>query len=111
MESIFDLYTSIERYFSTLRKTGYKRYEEVRKLLIFIFIHELLYGSMNVYINDMDYKDISKALECLYGSCLIPFPNYRQGIEGIYKDLPDEYRISEISILRNTETGDLRVKS
>lgn len=70
--------TSLERYFNALSKLGYKSYSEVDKLLVFIFIQELLDSECESFITEDDYKAINQALCCLYGSsCLIPYPEYK----------------------------------
>lgn len=111
MELIDEVYCSIDRYFSTLSHTGYKSYNEVYRLLIFAFIEELLYGPLSTYITEEDYKHISKSLDCIYGSCIISFPNYKKSFDSVVKRMPGEYRISEDDILRRTEDYELRVKS
>lgn len=70
--------TSLERYFNALSKLGYKSYSEVDKLLVLIFIQELLDSECKSFITEDDYKAINQALYCLYGSsCLIPHPEYK----------------------------------
>lgn len=72
--------TSLERYFNALSKLGYKSYSEVDKLLVLIFIQELLDSECKTFITEDDYRAINQALYCLYGSsCLIPYPEYKSG--------------------------------
>lgn len=111
MELTHDLLDAVERYFSYMRHTGYKPYEEVYRLLVFMFIEEMLYGNMSGFISERDYKAIDNAITCISGTCMIPFIGYRKGIDGIYNDLEDPYRITESGILRSTETDSLRVKA
>lgn len=69
--------TSLDRYFNTLSRFGYRSYSEVGKLLILIFIQELLESDCKSFITNEEYMIINKALYCLYGSiCLIPYPEY-----------------------------------
>lgn len=69
--------TSLERYFNSLSKLGYRSYDEVNKLIILIFIQELLDSDCKSFITEDEYIIIHKALYCLYGStCLIPYPEY-----------------------------------
>lgn len=69
--------TSLDRYFNTLSKFGYKSYSKVGKLIILIFIEELLRSDCKSFITDEEDMIIHKALYCLYGStCLIPYPEY-----------------------------------
>lgn len=68
-------YDALNNYFSLLSHTGYKSYNEVYKLLVLSFIEEMISGNMKEYITEEDYKYISSTMECLYGSCMIPYPN------------------------------------
>lgn len=111
MELINEVYDSVNHYFSILKKTGYKPYNEVYKLLVFTFIQDMLDGPMAYYITEEDYKTISDALYCLYGTCMIPYPAYKQGVSSIVNKLPDEYRVTEDKILRSTELLNLRTMS
>lgn len=66
------LYESLKRYFTTLSKLGYVNYNNVYKILVLIFIDELL--NSNCIISKDDYKSIDSAITCLQGStCFIPF--------------------------------------
>lgn len=69
-----NVFESLQRYFSTLTHTGYKSYDEVYRLIIYTFIEELINGPMSEFITDDDYGIIYKSLNCLYGSCTIPYP-------------------------------------
>lgn len=69
--------TSLERYFNTLSKFGYKSYSDVDRLLMLIFIQELLDSDCRSFITEKEYMTIHKSLYCLYGyTCLIPYPEY-----------------------------------
>lgn len=111
MELTNEVYNSINNYFSILSHTGYKSYSEVYKLLVFSFIEEMLNGPMSQYVTEKDYTIVNNALYCLYGSCMIPFPDYKKTVDNIVHRLPDEYRITENNIIRSTEQFELRVKS
>lgn len=111
MELTNEVYNSVNNYFSALKHLGYKPYSEVDKLLIFTFIEELLDGPMAYFITEDDYKSITNSLYCLYGSCMIPYPDYKKGIDSTINRVLEEYRITETGILRSTEDSELRVKS
>lgn len=81
MELSNEVFNSVNRYFSALSHTGYKPYSQVYDLLALTFIEELLCGPLSEYINEEDYLSISKALNCLQGSCMIPYPDYKKGID------------------------------
>lgn len=112
MELTNEVYSYINNYFSVLKYTGYKSYNEVNKLLACIFIEEMLYGPMSKYITDKDYDKITNAMQCLYGSCMIPYPEYKESYSSVINKMPDSYRATEDNILRDTEIADweLRVK-
>ena len=68
---------SLTRYFKVLSKLGYMSYSEVDKLLVLIFIYDLLESDCKSFITEGEYRIIDNALYCLYGStCLIPYPEY-----------------------------------
>lgn len=71
------VYESLYRYFNTLSKLGYVSYSEVDKLIVLLFIYDLLEDNCSNFLTEEDRKIINNALYCLYGStCLIPYPNY-----------------------------------
>lgn len=70
------LYDACYRYFTTLAHYGYRPEEDLKKLLLFIYIHELV-NNTSIIIPKEDYQEIENALYCIYGTtCLIPYPNY-----------------------------------
>lgn len=111
MELTNEVYNSVNRYFSVLSHIGYKPYNEVEQLLIFTFIEEMLYSPLSQYLTEEDYNAINNSLYCLYGSCMIPFPDYKRSIDSTVYRMPDEYRITETGTLRLSESSELRVKS
>ena len=110
MELTNEVYNSVNKYFSVLSHMGYKPDKEVDNLLIFTFIEEMLYGPLSQYITDKDYKSITNAVYCLYGSCMIPYPEYKRSFDSAVNRTLDEYRITETGLLRSTESSKLRVK-
>lgn len=111
MDLINEISNSINKYFSGLRHTGYKSYSEVEKLIVFIFIEELLYGPLSQYVTDEDYRTIDKSINCLYGTCMIPFPDYKKSFTPVSNSTFDKYRATETLSLKVSEDGVLRVKS
>lgn len=111
MEITNDVYNAVDRYFSVLSHLGYKSYSEVNKLLVYCFIEEILTGPMSYYVTEKDYAIITGALECLYGTCMMPFPNYKESMSEPVVNVFDPYRITEEGVLRDTENSELRVKS
>lgn len=104
---------ALTRYFTTLSKFGYKKYSDVDKVLVFLFIEELLTGELSYYITEDDYKHIINFLYCLLGStCLIDFPvfeDYSNLIHPVNK--PFVPRTAEDSILRSTQSNNFRVET
>lgn len=96
---------SVDNYFNTLSQFGYKEQSDIDKLLILLFVEELLTGEMRFFVTEEDYRSIDNALNCLYGSsCLIPYPQYISGNslfgtmgEGLYVSGVTEYNDSTIS--------------
>lgn len=71
---------SLTRYFNALSKLGYLSYSEVDKLLVLIFIYDLLKSDWKLLITEEEHKIIEDALHCLYGStCLIPYQSLMAG--------------------------------
>lgn len=65
-----------DKYFKALNYIGYKSQSEINKLLILLFIEELLCEDFSMYLKERDLTEISKALKCLQGtSCMIPYTN------------------------------------
>ena len=82
----------LDRYFRTLSNYGYRNYGDVKKLLFYIFIQELV-STPSIVISEEDYKHIENALYCIYGtSCLIPYPKYCEN--AMYLHLGDIVEIS-----------------
>lgn len=70
------LYESCLRYFTSLANYGFKSEKDVKKLLFYVFIQELV-NTTSIVIPEDDYKHLENALYCMYGTtCLIPYPNY-----------------------------------
>ena len=111
MELTNDVYNSVNSYFSVLSHIGYKPYSEVSGLLVYTFIEELLSGPMSFFITEDDYKSIANSVECLCGTCMIPYPAYRESFNEEVNNILDEYRVTEGGILRSTEDSKLRVES
>lgn len=106
-----DAYNAVVKYFSVLSHSGYKPYSSVNNLLVYTFAEELLTGDLSYFITEKDYNTIDKALNCLYGSCMISYPDYKRAVDKVQKKTLEEYRITETGTLRETELDNLRVMS
>lgn len=111
MDLTNEVYDSVIRYFNTLSHTGYKSYSEVYELILFTFIEEMLYGPLSQFITDKDYNDINKAINCLYGSCMIPYPSYKKSFDPISNRMLGAYRYTEDDKYRVTQLDSLRILS
>lgn len=99
---------AINKYMFTLRQLGYKSYCSTNKLLVFTFIEELL-SKCNFIITEDDYNTMANAVNCLYGSCMIPFPNYVTDTTEIPIFHYDYFRITEDNQMRLSEDNNLRL--
>lgn len=112
MKELDDLsYESIVRYFHTLSIFGYKSYSEVYKLLLLLFLTDLINGPLGFYIDSCDYRYINRLLYKLYGStCLIPYPDYNRSTELVQILNTDvQLRLSETGSSRLTEGNIVRL--
>ena len=70
------LYESCLRYFTSLANFGYRNDNDVKKLLFYVFIQELVNDTPDI-IPEQDYKLLEEALYSVYGTtCLMPYPDY-----------------------------------
>ena len=71
------VYNAFCNYFHTLETVGYASKKKMDSLLVLNFFYELMFNDYRGYISREDYRNIEKALNCLYGTnCLIPYPDY-----------------------------------
>lgn len=97
MEFTHEISEALDRYFSILAHTGYKSYSQVYNLLVITFIEELLCGPMSEFITEEDYKTIHNSVACIYGSCMIPFPSYKEGLGDKTVGIPYSCRLKNKS--------------
>lgn len=98
---------TLDRYFSSLELTGQVLWDTTKKLLVLVFIEEMMSNPFIIYYTTNE-DDIARqnALNCLYGtSCIIKYPKC-EGNTPMYVFNALEYpRITEDDILRHTEDG------
>ena len=71
------LFNALKSYYHALGVTGYMPHSQAEKLLVLIFIRDLVFGDYRGLLSKQDYFIIERTLKCLYGSsCLIPYPDY-----------------------------------
>ena len=95
MEFPKEVSSALNRYFSILSYTGYKSYNEVDKLLVLIFMEELLCGPMSEFITEEDYRSIYSSIVCLQGSCMIPYLSGNKGVEDNTVLVPNRCRVKK----------------
>ena len=68
---------ALEEYFDILTKTGYLDYETVNKLLVFLFIDDILNTETSAYVTNEDYNTLMEVLNIIYGNvCFLSYPDY-----------------------------------
>lgn len=98
------LLEALNRYYDALSKLGYINYETVSKLIVALFLNDILNGEFEEPLCEKDYNTITKALYCILGNtCLIPFPVYRRYTSSS-KSSAFIPRLTEDCVLRYTET-------
>lgn len=70
-----NLADTMDKYMAILSRVGYKSYCAVDKLLVYMFIEELL-ADFKDSVTEEDYNSMANVINCFYGSCLMPFPRY-----------------------------------
>lgn len=100
-----------DRYFKTLSKVGYINDCQTYKLLVCGFLTSLLDPFYSGFISEEDYNYLTDGITCLMGtSCLIPYKEYILMSEPVRYSLEDtEFRITEVTQLRDTESEVLRI--
>lgn len=69
-----NLLQAYDRYFTHLSQFGYMSYENVKALLLYDYINDIIKFSKEDLTNE-DIITIEKVIDCLLGSnCLIDFP-------------------------------------
>ena len=108
MREIIDVaIKALQKYFCTLSYLGYVNDESVKKLLVLLFLEELL-SQWNPFVTENDYRIISKSLYKLFGNdCIIEFPDYikyqtnlKTDSENLRKSENDLLRLSQMDIFR-----------
>lgn len=104
-------YEGVVRYYNSLSTFGYKSYNEVNKVLLLIFIQDLLEGPLSLYIDENDYKTIVNVLYCLFGTtCLIDYPTFSNTTASLIQSLNiDSVRIAENNPIRFSEKESVRL--
>lgn len=66
---------SLDRYFRTLSRTGYRRDDTVARLVTLIAMHELMTRHVASYVTACDRRLLEDAAYKLFGRCVIRVPD------------------------------------
>lgn len=102
--------TVVNKYYKLLAATGYVKRASVRRLIIYLFIINLIDWTFP-YISDGDYVAIDKALVRLFseGGCLFPYSILPFDGKMIHMlKLGESYYTGLAGVIRETEAGALR---
>ena len=68
---------AIEEYYKILEQVGYIKDETVNKLLVFLFIDDILNTETSAYVTNEDYNTLMEVLNIIYGNvCFLSYPDY-----------------------------------
>ena len=109
------LYNACLRYFTSIANVGSRNDEDVKKLLFYVYIQELV-NTTSIVISEEDYRHIEGALYSIYGTtCLIPYPNYCE--ESMFAHLGNTAELSarmakveEKNAIQDVELADYEVR-
>lgn len=105
-----EAFVALQDYFNHLEKVGYMRYDNVFRLIVFLYIDEILHAYTLMNITEEDYNIINNTLQCLYGTCLLPYPEFIKNLPYLNIDSEaDKLREVEWDVLRQTEDSRLRI--
>lgn len=103
---------TLDRYFSSLELTGQVLWDTTKKLLVLVFIEEMMSNPFIIYYTTNE-DDIARqnALNCLYGtSCIIKYPKCEGNTPMFVFNTNDILRITEDDIIRSTENNQQRYR-
>ena len=104
---------TVNRYFNSLSKLGYRNYTDVYKIIILTFLEELLDCDFFGFVSEEDYNAIMKAIYCLAdNTCTIEFPSYAT-YDSIFRkfDVDLSPKITEDGIFRSSEWYNIKAKA
>ena len=71
------VYDALMKYYAALGKIGYIKHADVFGLILLCFYRDFVFEDYRAVLSYDDYRDIDRALSCLFGSsCLIPYIDY-----------------------------------
>ena len=80
---------NLMNYFALLFKVGGTHAIEPYRFLVAGFIDEMLTSGMATFITECDYQAIDKLLNCMMGTCLMPFHEWQNTVAVSQRDLDE----------------------
>lgn len=113
MDKYFDVIDeSLTRYFTSVKEYGYVKDRDICKLILLLFIDEILNGYFEFPLEEEEYSLLQNTLLCLEGSnCLIPYKEYINNMDDMLVTpwIATKWgRTSEDNVLRVTQLDNLR---
>lgn len=98
---------ALNKFYKTLSYTGTSPSKTVTQLLLATFLRDFLEDYQGL-INEEDYNIINKVLDCMYGTCYMPYSAYNEMTPAPVFYVQKYNRLSEDSHLRISELGEQR---
>ena len=98
---------ALNKFYKTLSYTGNVSAKTTTQLLLATYLRDFLEDYQGL-INEEDYNAISKVLDCMYGTCYMPYSSYNKMLPAPVFYVQKYTRLSETSQLRLSEQGEMR---
>ena len=98
---------ALNKFYKTLSYTGNVPTKITTQLLLATYLRDFLEDYQGL-INEEDYNAISKVLDCMYGTCYMPYSSYNKMLPAPVFYVQKYTRISEASQIRISEHEKLR---
>lgn len=103
-------FNALSRYFNSLTHMGYIKDTNVFKLLVLLYLEEVINNEEFNFITNEDYNIIYNTLYCLSeNNCLIDIPISMNSNSLINKTQQDKIRVTEDYIFRVAEFNGIRL--
>lgn len=98
---------ALNKFYKTLSYTGSVPAKTTKQLLLATYLRDFLEDYQGL-INEEDYNAISKVLDCMYGTCYMPYSSYNKMLPAPVFYVQKYNRLSETSQVRISEHSELR---
>ena len=107
------VHETLMRYFATLTQVGYVSDSASRRILVMMFLNEMINSDMSFFVDDKDYNILARAVRIITGDCLMPYGNYcdnklRLGLYGAHVGSPMLLDTAINVNVRHTQQDDAR---